>query len=141
MLTYRRLLIAIVLGALLGAAGAAGASSSRTFKLTLRGSASIPRGDRNDSAKAILIFDASKRRVCWTFSSYRGIGNPSRAKIGKAPKGKNGSIVVTLSKPFLPKGCSTVTAQTLTAILKRPAAYYIIITNALHPNGSARAQL
>lgn len=140
MLTYRRLLIAIVLAALLGAAGAAGASS-RTFKLTLRGSASIPRGDRNDSAKAVLTFDASKRTICWTFSSYQGIGNPSRAKIGKAPKGKNGSIVVTLSKPFLPKGCSTVTAQTLTAILKRPAVYYIVITNARHPNGSARAQL
>jgi hypothetical protein len=140
MLTYKRLLTALVLAALLGAAGATGATS-RTFNLTLRGSAAIPHGDRNDSAKAVLIFDSSKRTICWTFSSYQGIGHPSRAKIDKAPKGKNGSIVVTLSKPFLPKGCSTVTAQTLTAILKRPAAYYIVITNLLHPNGSARAQL
>lgn len=143
MLLYRTLLIGIVLAALLGAAGASDAArtSNRTFNLTLRGSDAVPHGDRNDSARAVLTIDSGKWTICWIFSSYKGIGNPQRAKIGKAPKGKNGSIVATLSKPFRPKGCSTFAAGTLRAIVKRPAAYYIVITNALHPNGSARGQL
>ena len=141
MLTDKRLLIAaLVLAALLAAAGAASASS-HTFNLRLRASEAVPHGDHNDSARAVVTIDSGKRTICWTFSSYGGIGNPTRAKIGKAPRRKNGPIVVTLSKPFAPKGCTTVAAQTLTSILTRPAAYYIIITNALHPNGSARAQL
>jgi len=139
MLTYKRVLVALVLAALLGAAAAC-AASGRTFALTLRGSDAIPHGDHNDGAKAVVTIDSGRRTICWTFSGYGGIGHPERAKIGKAPKGKNGPIVVTLSRPFLPKGCTTVPARTLTAILKRPAAYYIVITNLTHKAGAARAQ-
>ena len=140
LLTYRRMLIALVLAALFSGTGAA-AAATRTFNLTLRGSDAIPTGDHNDNAKAVLTINTSKRTICWTFSNYNGIGHPSRGKIGKAPKGKNGRFIVTLAQRFLPKGCSTVAADTLTSILKRPAAYYLVITNVTHPHGAARAQL
>jgi hypothetical protein len=141
MLADKRLLIAaLVLGAFLAPADAASASS-HTFNLRLRASDAIPHGDHNDSANAAVTINPGKHTICWTFSSYGGIGSPKRAKIGKAPRRKNGPIVVTLSNPFVPRGCTTVAVQTLTPILAHPTAYYIIITNPLHPNGSARAQL
>jgi hypothetical protein len=140
MLNYRRLATVLTLAAVLGTGGIAWAATT-TFNLTLRGLNAAPRGDRHDSAKAVVTIESSRRRICWTFTALNGIGPPTRANIGKAPRGKNGPIVVTLGKPFKPKGCSTASARTLTGILKRPTSYYIVLTNPFHPNGAVRAQL
>jgi hypothetical protein len=130
----------VVLG--MGLAGPGGAwAASHTFSVTLRGSDAVPHGDRGDSAKATITIDSGKGTICWTFTALKGIGTPERGKIGKAPKAKRGPIVVTLSRPFMSKGCSNAPPGTLTGILKQPATYYVILTNQIHPSGAVRAQL
>jgi len=116
-------------------------AASTTFHLTLRGLDAVPRADRGDSAKAVITIDTQTRTICWRFTNVQGLGSLARPRIGKAPTGKGGSIVVTLAKRLQAKGCSTEPRRTLTDILKQPGAYYIVLTNQDHPHGAMRAQL
>jgi hypothetical protein len=99
----------------------------------------VPLGDHGDSAQAAITIDTRKRWVCWSFTDLHGIGSLAHPRIGKAPSGKRGPIVITLADR-LDRGCSSQPARTLAAILKQPRAYYLVLTNDAHPDGAVRAQ-
>lgn len=107
----------------------------------MRGLDAVPRADRGDSAKAAITIDARKHRICWTFSSVKGLGGLARPRIGKGPSGTRGSIVVTLAKRLVMRGCSTQPTTLALAILRHPSAYFVVLTNQDHPDGAVRSQL
>lgn len=139
MLRYAKLLSAAIFLALFVTVGVAGATT-RTFRLTLRGLDAVPRGDPGDSASAAITINSGNHMVCWTFARLKGIGDSTHPKIGNAPKGKRGPIVLLLGKRFKWKGCVIAAARTLTAIRRQPTSYYIVLTNQVHPDGAVRAQ-
>ena len=65
------------------------------------------------------------------------------AHIHKGPAGVAGPVVVPLNAPEngFSKGCASVAAETINAILASPAEYYVNVHTTAHPAGAIRGQL
>ena len=73
---------------------AAASAGTKTFTTTMLGSNEVPKGAPKGSGKAVVTLNSGTGKVCWTFSSLKGISKVNASHIHKAPKGKSGPVVV-----------------------------------------------
>ena len=139
-----RVLVVCLLGLLCipALALAAVSAGTKSFTTTLLGSNEVPKGAPNGSGKAVVTLNSGTGKVCWTFSSLKGISKVNASHIHKAPKGKSGPVVVAFFTGALKtKGCVKASKSLITAIEKSPSAYYVNIHTAKYPAGAIRGQL
>ena len=139
-----RVLVVCLLGLLCipALALAAGSAATKTFTTTLLGSNEVPKGAPKGSGKGVITLNAGTGKVCWTFSAIKGISKTNASHIHKAPKGKSGPVVVAFFTGALKlKGCVKASKAVITAIEKKPSAYYVNIHTAKYPAGAIRGQL
>jgi CHRD domain len=139
-----RVLVVCLLGLLCvpALALAAVSAGSKTFTTALLGSNEVPKGAPKGSGKAVITLNSGTGKVCWTFSSVKGISKVNASHIHKAPKGKSGPVVVPFFTGALKtKGCVKASKSLITAIEKSPSAYYVNIHTAKYPAGAIRGQL
>ena len=139
-----RVLVVCLLGLLClpALALAAVSAGTKTFTATLLGSNEVPKGASKGSGKAVVTLNAGTGKVCWTFSSLKGISKVNASHIHKAPKGKSGPVVVPFFTGALKtKGCVKASKSLIKAIEKSPSAYYVNIHTAKYPAGAIRGQL
>jgi hypothetical protein len=137
-----RVLFVCLLGLLClpGLALAAASAGTKTFTTTLLGSNEVPAA--KGSGKAVITLNAGTGKVCWTYSSLKGISKVNASHIHKAPKGKSGPVVVAFfSGALKTKGCVNASKSLIRAIEKTPGAYYVNIHTAKYPAGAIRGQL
>jgi hypothetical protein len=136
---------ACVLGS--GAASGDGARSSalsdRAFFAVLKGSNETASGDRNGKGSASVTFDGT--RLCWGIT-VANISRPVGAHIHKAPRGRDGSIVVEFEQPAsgdpgASSGCTSVSASLARAIRRKPGGYYVNVHSDEFGAGAIRGQL
>jgi len=119
---------------------AAASAATKTFTTTLLGSNEVPKA--KGSGKAVITLNAGTGKVCWTFSAIKGISKVNASHIHKAAKGKSGPVVVAFFTGALKmKGCVKASKAVITAIEKKPTAYYVNIHTAKYPAGAIRGQL
>lgn len=140
-----RVLVACLLGLLcLPALALAAASMAgpKTLTTTMTGSNEVPKGAPNGSGKAVITLNAGTRKVCWTFSSVKGISNVTASHIHKGAAGASGPVVVAFfSGALKTKGCVKAAKSVITAIEKSPSGYYVNIHTKKYPAGAIRGQL
>jgi hypothetical protein len=137
-----RVLVVCLLGLLClpALALAAVSAGTKTFTTTLLGSNEVPKA--NGSGKAVITLNAGTGKVCWTFSSLKGVSKVNASHIHKAPKGKSGAVVVAFfSGALKTKGCVAASKSLVKAIEKNPSGYYVNIHTAKYPAGAIRGQL
>ena len=113
-----------------------------TLKATLSGAAEVPAGDPDGTGAATVTVDAAKGQVCFTISAT-GIDTATMAHIHKGVVGVSGPVAVPLDPPASgsAKGCKTVAADVIAAILAAPSNYYVNVHTAAFPSGALRGQL
>lgn len=117
-------------------------AGTKTLTTTMLGSNEVPKGAPKGSGKAVITLNAGTRKVCWTFSSVKGISKVNASHIHKGAKGKSGNVVVALFAGALKtKGCVKAAKSIITAIEKHPNSYYVNIHTAKYPAGAIRGQL
>jgi hypothetical protein len=139
-----RVLVVCLLGLLCipALALAAASTATKSFTTTLLGSNEVPKGAPKGSGKAVITLNAGTGKVCWTFSSIKGISKVNASHIHKAPKGKSGPVVVAFFTGALKtKGCVKASKSVIRAIEKTPSGYYVNIHTAKYPAGAIRGQL
>jgi hypothetical protein len=139
-----RVLVVCLLGLLCVPALALGAVSAATksFTISMTGGTEVPKGPPKGSGKAVITLNAGTGKVCWTYSSLKGISKVNASHIHKAAAGKSGPVVVAFFTGALKtKGCVTASKSLITAIEKKPSAYYVNIHTAKYPAGAIRGQL
>ena len=139
-----RVLVVCLLGLLClpALALAAVSAATKTLTTTMLGSNEVPKGAPKGSGKAVITLNAGTRKVCWTFSNVKGISKVNASHIHKAAKGKSGPVVVAFFTGALKmKGCVKASKAVITAIEKKPTAYYVNIHTAKYPAGAIRGQL
>jgi hypothetical protein len=121
---------------------AAASAGTKSFTTTLLGSNEVPKGAPKGSGKAVVTLNSGTGKVCWTFSSLKGISKVNASHIHKAPKGSSGAVVVPFFTGALKmKGCVKASKSIITAIEKSPSGYYVNIHTAKYPAGAIRGQL
>jgi hypothetical protein len=139
----RSFAVVVVTAAMLASLVLVGVAFAKTTTLhaSLSGSGEVPKAS-NGSGKATITLDDAKGRVCWKFTSLKGIPGPNASHIHTGKAGKAGAVVVPLGGKFKTSGCQTgVSKSLIKKIVKTPGAYYVNIHNAKFPNGAARGQL
>ena len=114
-----------------------------TMSTKLSGAAEAPGpGAEKGMGSAKLAFDGDKGQVCYTLTA-RGTDTPTMAHIHQGAVGVAGPVVVALTAPTKGsvKGCATVTAELMSAIMATPADYYVNVHTAAFPKGAMRGQL
>jgi len=138
-MSNRTVLVTLVLGAAIAAAGPALADK---MKATLDGKAEVPPNASAGKGTADLDYDPASKKLSWKLS-YSGLSGPATAAHfhGPAEAGKNAGVAVAIpnatSSPV--EGSATLTdaqAADLTA-----GKYYINIHTAANPGGEIRGQV
>jgi hypothetical protein len=120
-------------------------AAPETFKVLLTGAQQVPPVQTGATGTAELTYDAATRTLTWNISYHDLSGAATMAHIhGPAAEGKNGPVVLWLSKQGTPpaspiKGETTLTpeqAQQFTA-----GDLYINVHTQAHPAGEIRGQL
>jgi hypothetical protein len=116
-------------------------AATKTFTVTMTGSAETPKGDPNGKGTAKITLDTSRGRVCFDLTWTR-IGNPVAAHIHKGKKGTVGPVLIPLfGGTAKHKGCVKASKSLLAKIVKSPASYYVNVHTQAFPAGAIRAQL
>ena len=116
-----------------------------SFKVPLSGAQSVPPIDSTGSGSADITYDPATRVVTWTIT-YSGLPGPATMAHfhGPAASGKNGPVVIWLTKQGSPAE-SPITGQvTLTpeqAQQFSAGEYYINVHTQSHPGGEIRGQV
>jgi hypothetical protein len=147
-LSRRALLSGFALGAiavpLAGAATAQAAMGTISFTVPLTGAAQVPPVKTAGHGSAHLIYDEKTRHLTWSVS-YSGLSSPvTMAHFHMAPAGKNGKVVLWISKkggkiksPL--KGSATLTPAEAKAFMA--GDLYINVHSKKHPAGELRGQV
>lgn len=147
-LSRRALLSGLALGAvavpLAGAVTAQAAMKTITFTVPLTGAAQVPPVKTAGHGSAHLTYDEKTRHITWSVS-YAGLSSPvTMAHFHLAPPGKNGKVVLWLTKkgakiksPFT--GSATLTPAEAKAFMA--GDLYINIHTKKHPAGELRGQI
>jgi hypothetical protein len=108
----------------------------------MTGKQEVPKGSPTGLGTAKITLDPAKSRICFRLT-WSQIGSPTAAHIHQAPAGKAGNVVVSLfgNPPAKHTGCVSAKKSVITAIEKKPGAYYVNIHNTKYPNGAIRGQL
>jgi len=116
-----------------------------SFQVALVGSQEVPPVDPAGKATADLTYDSATRVLTWNIS-FSAMSSPATmAHIhGPAEAGKNGPVVIWLSKQGTPpespiKGEATLTPEQ--AALFITGQYYINVHTQSHPAGEIRGQV
>jgi hypothetical protein len=138
----KHLLVLAVMGAAALPAVALGSTAEQgTVTAKMTGKAERPdKGAPGATGNASFTVDTDTGKICWTFTSVKGIDKPMASHIHEAGKSKAGPVVVPLGKAYKAKGCTT-SKQEAGEILEHPAEYYVNIHTAKYPNGALRGQL
>jgi hypothetical protein len=109
------------------------------LKSTLRGGGSV---DPDGSGTFSATVDRAKGQLCYKLK-VKNIDVAQAAHIHKGAAGASGPPVVPLGAPVKgsSKGCASVAADALSAIVAHPADYYVNVHNAAFPGGAIRGQL
>jgi CHRD domain len=116
-----------------------------SFKVPLSGAQSVPPIDSAGSGSADITYDSATRVVTWTIT-YSGLPGPATMAHfhGPAASGKNGPVVIWLTKQGSPAE-SPITGQvTLTpeqAQQFSAGEWYINVHTQSHPGGEIRGQV
>lgn len=115
---------------------------SRIYRLSLSGSAEVPRGAPHGSGAAILAWHG-ETKVCWRFAHLHGFSGATVAHIHAGSKGRSGKIVLPLSTGtrLHHEGCVPISPTLTKAIWRDPSRYYVNIHSTQYPAGAVRAQL
>ena len=147
-LSRRALLSGLALGAiavpLAGAVTARAATGTITFTVPLTGAAQVPPVKTAGHGSAHLTYDEKTRHLTWSVS-YAGLSSPvTMAHFHMAPAGKNGKVVLWISKkggkiksPL--KGAATLTAAEAKAFMA--GDLYVNVHTKKHPAGEIRGQV
>ena len=121
-----------------------GLTQGTTLSVTLSGEAQGPGlGDPDGSGIAKLLIDAVHGRFCYHLS-VENIAPAQLAHIHRSPLGQaGGPIIVQMEAPTDgdSERCVPLEPAVAATLLRDPAAYYVNIHNAEHPDGAVRGQL
>ena len=124
------------------------AGSARTLYLDWRQVVPAGTGDPNMFGEATVDANGGQGRLCYSLRVFLYPATdwpPTGAGIHRAPSGSNGPLVVDLKPDFssvpTTSGCVSVNSALARDIQRNPAQYYLLVTDASHPEGAARAQL
>lgn len=150
----RRLLLALVLGALvtLALGGTASAAKlevadhgGRPLSTTLTGAAEVPGpGDPDGSGSARVTVNPGQGEICYELSVANIILPATGAHIHVGAADEFGDVVVPLTPPDasgFSSGCEEVSRELAKAILKNPENYYVNVHTSDFPAGAIRGQL
>ncbi len=148
----RRLVLALVLGALVALALAlpavaqttvgAGMATSGDLHTQLTGEQEVPGpGDPNGFGSA-TVWTISPDTVCYRLAA-RGIAPPNAAHIHEGPPGVAGPVVLPLRPPTwgVSAGCTKAAPALVSGLRANPSDYYVNVHNAEYPAGALRGQL
>jgi hypothetical protein len=106
----------------------------------MSGRAEVPKGSPSGSGTAAIRLNTATGKACWVLRVH-GLGTPLSAHVHKAPRGKNGPVVIPLGARFTAKGCVQSTKKVVRAVAKNPGAYYVNVHTRKYLNGAIRGQL
>ena len=138
----------IALGmAVVAAAGWAGLAQAApvSFKVALTGAESVPPVQTAAKGTADITYDPATRLVTWsiTYTGFAGAATMAHFH-GPAAEGKNGPVVIWLSKQGSPaespiKGQTTLTPEQAQQFMA--GDWYINVHTQAHPGGEIRGQV
>jgi hypothetical protein len=136
----------LILATLLAGTAWSGLAQAKplSFTVPLSGSDQVPPVQTAGQGTAHITYNPATRVVTWDIT-YSGLASPATmAHFHRAPQGKNGPIVVWLTKPGKPapnpiKGRAKLTAAQAKQFLA--GDWYINIHTKNHPAGALRGQV
>jgi hypothetical protein len=138
---------AVVLAAGLFAAAWAGQAQAapESFKVQLTGAQMVPPVETAATGTADITYDPATRVVTWAIT-YSGLSGPATMAHfhGPAPEGKNGPVVIWLSKQGSPAASPISGQATLTPEQAQQFAagdWYVNVHTQAHPAGEIRGQV
>lgn len=135
------LALAVATFAFAGAAQAA----TKSVSIPLTGAQQVPPVETSGSGKADLTYDPGTKVVTWTIT-FSGLSSPATMAHfhGPAPEGKNGPVVMWLSKQGTPPESPITGQATLTPAQAQQfeaGDWYINVHSQAHPAGELRGQI
>ena len=115
----------------------------RPITVTMTGAAEVPGpGDPDGTGTFTVTLNPGKGEVCYEITVDK-IAAANAAHIHSGAIDKAGPPVLTLKAPAAgsTKECATLEKDTILAIIKNPADYYVNVHNAEFPDGAVRGQL
>ncbi|HUB96946.1 MAG TPA: CHRD domain-containing protein [Stellaceae bacterium] len=140
----RRALIALVCATGIAWAGHAQAAPE-SFTVQLTGAEQVPPVQTAGSGSAAITYDPATRHVTWNVT-YSGLSGPATMAHfhGPAAAGKNGPVVIWLSKRGDPAPSPFSGEATLTAAQAQQfmaGEWYVNVHTEAHPGGEIRGQV
>ncbi|MBN9788772.1 hypothetical protein DMP17_09210 [Pseudonocardia sp. TMWB2A] len=133
---------AVTLGACATAEVAAVEAVANTRYANLTGAQVIGgRGDPDASAEGFLTISDQLNQICYDIKNIRNLdGTPTKAVIGRAPRGRTGPTVMELkwANEGGFKNCTARSEWMEDSLDNRSGAYYIAIYTTAYPNGAIR---
>jgi CHRD domain len=136
----------IVLAGLFATATSVGLARAapESFTVALTGAAQVPRVQTPGSGTADITWDPATRVVTWSIT-YSGLSSDvTMAHFHRGQAGKNGPIVIWLSKQGQPVASPITGMATLTPVQARnfeAGNWYINVHSKDHPAGEIRGQV
>jgi hypothetical protein len=152
MVRLRRLVLALVLGALLALAlalpataqtvGGPGMAAPAVLHAQLTGEQEAPGPGDPDGFGSAAVWTSSPNTVCYALTAG-GIAPPNAAHIHEAPPGVAGPVVLPLRPPTsgFSGGCTKASPALVSDLRANPSSYYVNVHNAPYPEGAIRGQL
>ena len=147
---------AVVLAACIGATVVgAGSPSTRRARVpaaeaadtvltaTLSGAEEVPGPGAQDGSGSFRVTGTpTQNQACYDLTTT-GLSDVTAAHIHEGDAGKSGPPVLALhvSPDGTGKGCATVKADVITAMMSNPSHYYVNVHDKAHPAGAIRGQL
>jgi hypothetical protein len=144
MFVSRRTLLAIVPVAALAATSSAALAKTMSFNVPLSGAQQVPPVQTSGSGTAHLTYNSANHHVSWTIH-YSNLSSPvTMAHFHHAPEGKNGPVVIWLTKKGAPVSSPITGHATLTSTQAKEfmaGDMYINVHTKDHPAGEIRGQV
>ena len=117
------------------------APSSTSFMAFLSGHNEVPAGSGDPDAGGVALLSLkANRQLCWVIFTHKVDGTITGAHIHAGRAGKEGDVVVTLSKSSV--GCTWVSRRVAWALWAHPRSYYVNVHSMPnYPEGALRGQL
>jgi hypothetical protein len=148
----RRLVLALVLGALVALAlalpaaaqtgGGPGMATPAVLHAQLTGAQEAPGPGDPDGFGSATVWAIPPNMDCYTLTA-QGIAPANAAHIHAAPPGVAGPVVLPLQPPTWGAswGCTRAAPALVSALAANPWYYYVNVHNAPYPEGAIRGQL